>query len=174
MGNPVDKGHKTGPGEVGGQWGVGVGTEPQWCQVLDCTISGLSVNSSTTRIGVQARAHACWGQGTLPYKQDWGMDCNRQGSKNWTVPPGIVANTGCGQKHKGSGLGWGVEGQANTHGSRLLALVNGIRQHIGAGHTITQPHHSCGHQGAECLSHLIGIACWGEDISLLWWTGMSK
>lgn len=58
----------------------------------------------------------------------------------------------------------GVEGQVNTYFSCLLAFVNGISQHIGAGHTIAQPHNSCWHQGAEGLPYLIGIAWWWRNI----------
>lgn len=65
----------------------------------------------------------------------------------------------------GVGVGVGVSrGQARTHLSCLLALVDGISQHVGAGHPIAQPHHRCWHHGAEGLPHLIGVAWTEGDI----------
>lgn len=55
----------------------------------------------------------------------------------------------------------GLEGQTHTHLSCLLAFVYRISQDVGAGHAIAQPHHRCGHQGAESLPHLISVA-WRE------------
>lgn len=46
----MDNGHEVGPGEGSGRWGVE--TELHYCQVLDCTNSGLRVDSFTARTGV--------------------------------------------------------------------------------------------------------------------------
>ena len=78
---------------------------------------------------------------------------------------GLNHGQGCGLTTRGRGPGG--EGQVNTHISGFLALVNGIGQHVGAGHAIAQPHHSCRHQGAEGLPHLIGVAWRGEDSQFL-------
>lgn len=73
MGNPVDQGQEAGQGEGSGQWAVG--TEPHYCRVLDCTNSGLRVDSFTSRTGVQARSHAGLGTGgaTLQTGLEYGL-----------------------------------------------------------------------------------------------------
>jgi hypothetical protein len=76
---------------------------------------------------------------------------------DFTICKAAGHNGGEREQGKVNRQGWGWNTHL-SHGPGFLPFVNGVSHYIGAGHTIAQPHHGCGHQRSERFPHLVGIA----------------